>query len=547
MEQPSTHPSPESPPGPCPDPRLTVLPGARWSDGRWLLLLLLLTLASRVWQLTHTEVPSRDSVGYIRIAWRLGHEDWRQVLPSVPQHPGYPFAILALSAPARALFPHDLPLAMQMAAQLASALASLLLVIPIFYLGKELFDGRVGFWAAIFLQALPATGKLMADGLSEPVFLLFATTGLVCACRGLRTGNLGWFVAAGLAGGLAYLTRVEGALVVLATGFVLVAAQLVQSWRRSGLALTRCGLALGLPALVVALPYVLVIGNLTVKPIKEHMIQQSHPQWGPEEARGPHGLATTAIPWAIWLENPNPAPRERILWALEALALTLFKATFYVLWAPALLGLFVFRDHWWRGPGNAVVLLVVAVLLGLLYRVAQVMGYLSERHTSLVLLVGLYFAVVGVAWLVGLAAAILPRTRRWAPALCAVCLGVLALTPLGKTLAILHADRSGFKQAGLWLAGHAEPDADLVDPYAWAGYYAGRTFQEGASGTPIAPSIVYVVLEEGGPSRHDHLWWLLPQARALAGQGKQVATFAVHRGRGTAEVVIYRVCRGPGV
>src|SRR5262249_19071298 len=121
----------------------------------------------------------------------------------------------------------------------------------------------------------------------------------------------------------------------------------------------------------------------------------------------------------------------------------------------------------------------------------------------------------------------------------------LVLVPLVKTLAPLHADRSGFKQAGQWLAGHAEPDAELVDPYAWAGYYAGRTFREAPrdTGTPIAASIVYVVLEESGPSRHDHLWWLLPQARTLANQGKRVATFAVHRGRGTAEVVVYRVCQ----
>jgi hypothetical protein len=40
--------------------------------------------------LTHTEVPSRDCVGYVRSAWRLEHGDWKQALRQGPQHPGFP-------------------------------------------------------------------------------------------------------------------------------------------------------------------------------------------------------------------------------------------------------------------------------------------------------------------------------------------------------------------------------------------------------------------------------------------------------------------------
>src|SRR4051812_22022583 len=44
------------------------LPGAGWSDWRWLALLLVLVACLRTWQLTHTEVASRDCIGYIREA-----------------------------------------------------------------------------------------------------------------------------------------------------------------------------------------------------------------------------------------------------------------------------------------------------------------------------------------------------------------------------------------------------------------------------------------------------------------------------------------------
>ena len=92
-----------------------------WGDRRWLATLIVLTVALRVWQLWHTEVASRDSIGYIRIAWRLEHEDWRKVLPASSQHPLYPLAVLAASVPVRHYHGGDLAVAMQLSAQLGSS------------------------------------------------------------------------------------------------------------------------------------------------------------------------------------------------------------------------------------------------------------------------------------------------------------------------------------------------------------------------------------------------------------------------------------------
>src|SRR4051794_16738250 len=148
-----------------------TLPGAHWSSLRWLLLLLGLTLGLRVCQVWNTEVISRDGLGYIRIAWELEHGRWQEVVRSSPHHPGYPLSILAASLPLRHLPCGDLAVTMQLSAQLASSLASLLLAAAMFFLGRELFDRRVGFWAALLFQCLPTSGRVMADGLSEPLFL----------------------------------------------------------------------------------------------------------------------------------------------------------------------------------------------------------------------------------------------------------------------------------------------------------------------------------------------------------------------------------------
>ena len=192
----------------------------------WPLLLLLLLLAGglRVWQVKTSEVVARDGIGYVHIAWQLEHDDWRKVIPASGRHPGYPLAVLAASTVVRRVYPGSLPDMMEASAQLASSLASILLVIPMFFLGRELFDRRVGFWATLLFQCLPASGRVLADGLSESQFLLFAVTALWLAVVAFNRRSPWCFAGVGVFGALAFLTRLEGGLIVAATGLVLAAA-----------------------------------------------------------------------------------------------------------------------------------------------------------------------------------------------------------------------------------------------------------------------------------------------------------------------------------
>src|SRR5207244_6114698 len=71
------------------------------SDLGCLFILLLLATAIRVWLISHTEVTSRDSIGYERYAWELAHDNWIHVLRTNVHHPLYPLTVLAISAPVR--------------------------------------------------------------------------------------------------------------------------------------------------------------------------------------------------------------------------------------------------------------------------------------------------------------------------------------------------------------------------------------------------------------------------------------------------------------
>jgi hypothetical protein len=513
--------------------RTPALPGRHWGDLRWLALLVVLTAAMRLWQLRHTEVTSRDSVGFIAIAWRLGHEDCRVVLPDSDQHPGYPAAVLALSGLVAKLATGDLARTMQLSAQLVSALASVLLVVPMFYLGRELFNRRVGFWATLLFQCIPASGILLADGLSEALFLLFCLTALLFGMRSLRTGSAAGFAVCGLCGGLAYLTRVEGALIPAATGVVLLAGQVVPARRRAWRLWAVGALALGVGALAVATPYMVAIRGVTVKPTALHMTGRAALHTPP-----PAVGCREPLPFALWNYRFDVGPQDRYGWALKALGMVFVRGTFYCLWLPALLGLWWFRDRFRVHPGAPVLLVLWLVLLGLLYRVAQAIGYIGERHMVLAISTLLYWAVAALGVLAPRLAAAwggLRFLRQAAQPVTLALLAALAVAPLGRTLATLHADRAAFRRAGDWLARHARPEDRVVDPYAWAAFYGGRTFLE----NPAVAPVYYVVLEESD-NRHEHLWHHMAEAVFVAKAGQPVARFPVKRRKNPGEVVVYR-------
>jgi Dolichyl-phosphate-mannose-protein mannosyltransferase len=507
-----------------------------WADWRLIAILALVTCGLRTYQLCTTEVTARDSISYIHIAWRLEHGDWRQVIRDSPQHPGYPIAVLAASLPARLLFPDDLAYAMQLGAQLASAAASVLLAAPLFWMGRQLFNRRIGFWAVLLFQCLPCSGRIMADGLSEGVFLLFALTALAFAMYSLRAGSIVGFALAGAASGLAYLTRPEGLLIPAAAGLTLLGMQVFRAWRRSWLSAGACAAALMTALLLVSGPYMLLIGGLTVKTtgnalMKDATAEADHPVEAPLDgvARGPALLA-------VWWRGDANVPSGRYLWGLQTLAEVLSKAFFFVLWIPALAGLVYFRDRFRTVPGAWMLLLVCVLLGGVLYRVAVRMGYLSDRHTILILACGVLWATAAVEAAARGLAKLLANRSSWMPASvgAAALLLVVTVAPLWRTLEPLHGDRIGFRAAGHWLAEHAGPQEAVFDPFGWSGYYAGRYFQDGAGQEPWA----YVVIEESTSNKHSHLV-TMPEAEKLAGRGRRICSFPAPRGKESAEVVIY--------
>src|SRR5262249_14252484 len=149
----------------------------------------------------------------------------------------------------------------QYSAQIACAFCGVLLTIPMYYLGKRLFDHSVGFWSALMFQCLPVPSHMLSDGLTEGIYLLLIATFLLAAGWALKTRRLSAFALCGVLSGLAYLTRPEGAALAVVLGGVLLAIQFrpalrwpIRCWEKSVFALV-------FSALIVAAPYMYVIGG----------------------------------------------------------------------------------------------------------------------------------------------------------------------------------------------------------------------------------------------------------------------------------------------
>src|SRR5262249_43898857 len=258
-------------------------------------------------------------------------------------------------------------------ARLGGAVGGVLLVLRMLGLGRDLFNRRIGFGAAVLVQCLPVSGRILADGLSEAVFLLFATAAILWSVRALRRPRAEKaFALAGFFGGLAYLTPPEGAIIVLATGLVLLAGQAVSGWRRSRRDLLLCGSALSLSAALLVIPFVVVTGHLTVKPAGNQILTNRPPPGRPPGAGGPSPVSHVLLA-TYQVYDPRP---HRAWWGFRTLVVEIGKGSFYVGWLAALLGLWWERERSRRQPGAWMMLLVCLGVGFALWRVAVVIGYL---------------------------------------------------------------------------------------------------------------------------------------------------------------------------
>ena len=378
-----------------------------------LLALVLAAAGAHAWLIAHTAVPARDSLGFARYALSLADpngdpgtgepRDRTDVIRESEQPPAYPAAIWATEKLLRSATALPTPDRALLATQLANAAAAVLLVVPMYLTGRMLFGRDVGFAGALLFQVLPVSARVTSDGLSEGVYLLGAATAIALGVRACLRPSIGGFLVCGLAVGATYLARPEGLLVGMAVGLVGCAAALTRAWPRDAALGRLTALAVGVA--LVAVPYIVLIGKLTNKSTPDAILK---PWETPRIWKGQPGAAAPAERLAlfgVWWDPKEDEGKSRVVWAARAVWTEVIKAVHYVVGPLALLALVVHRRRLCSGDlGLWVPVALGGLTLLLLFFLAARVGYVSERHTVLFVMLCCLLA----------AAAIGPLTRGFA-------------------------------------------------------------------------------------------------------------------------------------
>jgi hypothetical protein len=513
-------------------------------------LILLLGLSIRLWVVSHSQVAARDSIGFIRYALNLESPTMAasrlEVLKQSLHPPGYPVAVLLVSWPVRALSKSTECDAMVRSAQLVSVFSAALLGLPMYFLGRRLFGPVVALLATVLFQVLPVGVQVTSDGLSDGLFLLMAATTLWLGVRALEQPSWPRFLACGMGAGFAYLVRPEGLMLAAAAGLALVFGRKLASRARWRQVLPN-GLALVAGALIIAGPYMALIGGITNKPTGGGLLHGEDPDkiWKArpvETGERPF----YSLPLGAWWNDGINKGESRFLWATQSLFMEWLKSSHYLPGVLALFGLWLLRRRL-REPAILFLVVLVGMHAALLWLMAARVGYVSQRHTLLIVLVGCFFAAAAVpavaSWLAAgwRAHDVKPTEQRhlarrtfWWLALS----GLLTALCLPGAVRSLHGNRLPHKEAGLWLAVNTSPHDQMIDPFKWAEFYAGRSTRVEPIWNVHAGNL-YVVLEPNSPNPHSRLPWL-PRAEYLARTGCPVYHWPAEVPVDQAKVVVYR-------
>src|SRR5262249_27799237 len=142
---------------------------------------------------------------------------------------------------------------------------------------------------------------------------------------------------------------------------------------------------LAIGTLVFAGPYMAIIGGVTNK-------QSIRSTWENHIVETP-SKSTSGFPLAVWW--PGEKEDDKGWWGLWALGSELSRGMFHIGWPAALLGLWVCRQRILNLPGMWVLLLLCIVMSAVLVRLANVMGYLSDRHCLIILFCSMYWVATG--------------------------------------------------------------------------------------------------------------------------------------------------------
>lgn len=480
------------------------------------------------WLTYHSEVTFADGLRYISQAEAIERGAWSQGLIRSVDHPLHPLAIAA----AHRLIGTDGPVSWQRAAQVVAIGCCVLLVIPVYLVGLEVYGPTAAWLGCLLFLGNPQVGSVAVNVLSETSFLLFWTWGLWGAVRFLREGQFFWLpLTIGFAV-LAYLSRPEGMLLPLAMVATLLVLPLHWStriyWPKWWAAVAF--LVIG-PVLLVG-PYMAAKGGIGTKPSIARIL----------------GTAPKSAPDALERERPLPPDQttfETYRLAIQRMFKVMRGSVTLALLPLVILGLATARpwSSWarvWIFTG-----LIVAASAVALVRLHATGGYCTVRHALVPGMLLTLAAANGVAWL--MRSVVIPgqwlgrgdEQFRLGPAVWAVVLSAVVAVPYARAVTPAAGSFAAYRDAGVWIAQtKAHEPGKVLDMTNWSLYFSeqpGLKFAD-VHTAPRDPELRWIIVRDA------HLrgrWNYSAILRHLIADREPVALFPAHPGARQLQLRIF--------
>lgn len=439
-------------------------------------LLVLITLIPRVLAFLQPQIITIDGTLYIKMAKLFSEGEYAGT-------PGSYFNLYPLMIFLVQKFAKD----WELSGQLISITLGTLTVIPIFLLGRSLYNERVGWLSAIFYITLPNFLRFDTDVLRDPILWFFMVLTSWLVWEGLQKNRPVLFGLASISAGLGALTRVEG--------FIIWAALFLYTTFRkaSGISIKRRVLYVTLLVLIFPLLTSSVLlsirkhssqvafgemASFSFNFIKAHTDTMLKPQ-DPIDAMGPKTY--DSLP-SISQNSLELASRHRIVLAISEVIYKFIKSSNFLI-------ILVLLGFWKRkkeglGFSDRYLLYIFMALFIMSVFYARQLYYFSTRHGLTLVLPCLFFAGHGLDAVVGILSRGMERVgsgwaliRRYLPL---IIVFLLILLFLSQGLGGKGREKTAIKEAGLWLKENGYQGSVVMGPkkFLRLAFYADGRFVE---------------------------------------------------------------------